>query len=91
MADLGIAALSICLGQIKSLEVASNAITHVDLESLSTALMMEEIIVCVIFACSLVCSVKVVCASCRCFHSDASTATLDTKLLLKARCTQGRI
>ena len=51
MADLGIAALSTCLRQIKSLEVASNAVTHVGLESLSTALMMEEMIVCVIFAC----------------------------------------
>jgi len=51
MADLGIAALSTCLRQIKSLEVASNAIAHVGLESLSTALMMEEMIVCVIFAC----------------------------------------
>ena len=50
MADLEITALSTCLRQIRSLEVASNAITHVGLESLSTALMMEEMIVCVIFA-----------------------------------------
>jgi len=77
MADLGIAALSTCLRQIKSLEVASNAITHVGLESLSTALIMEEMIVCVIFARSLICSAEVVCASCRCFHSDVSTANLD--------------